>query len=265
MSSIVTDRGLVHYEAYGRGRAVILLHGWLESWDHWLNTMEALSRTCKAYALDFWGFGESGKQGGGFTVQDYVEMVDQFMEWLGIERAPVIGHSMGGTVSLCLALEYPARVQKVAVVGSPVVGDGLAPALRFAARRPLASLAYQVPGVIPLGVRLFSPLLARDWKTWYKMFERDLSRTTLESFHHSIASLRKTDLRPRLKEIQVPSLGIYGRMDRIVDPGQGEVLAQGTPLAEIRYFEQSGHFPMLDEPELFHQTLSEFLAHQPGA
>jgi pimeloyl-ACP methyl ester carboxylesterase len=117
-----------------------------------------------------------------------------------------------------------------------------------------------MPGVIPLGARFFSPLLARDWKTWYKMFERDLSRTTLESFHHSIASLRRTDLRPRLREIQIPSLGIYGRADRIVNPRQGEVLARGSELAEVRYFEHSGHFPMLDEPELFHQTLLEFLS-----
>jgi len=262
MSSIVTDRGVVHYETHGRGRPVILLHGWLESWDHWLGTMEVLGRHYKTYALDFWGFGESGAQGGSFTVQDYVEMVDQFMEHLGIGQALIIGHSMGGTVSLSLTLEHPERVQKVVVVGSPIVGDGLALFLRLAARRSLASLAYQVPGAIPLGVRLFSPLLARDWKTWYKMFERDLSRTTLESFHHSIASLRETDLRPRLKEIRVPVLGIYGRVDRIVDPKQGEILAREAPLAEVRYFQHSGHFPMLDEPEQFHQTLGEFLNHQ---
>ena len=97
MSSIVTDRGLVHYEAHGHGRAVILLHGWLESWDHWLGTMKSLGRSCKAYALDFWGFGESGKQGGGFAVRDYIEMVEQFMERLGIEQAPVIGHSMASS------------------------------------------------------------------------------------------------------------------------------------------------------------------------
>jgi len=262
VSSIVADRGVVHYEAYGRGRPVILLHGWLESWDHWLGTMEWLGHRYKTYALDFWGFGESGKQGGTFTVQDYVEMVYQFMERLGIELAPIIGHSMGGTVSLNLALDHPERVQKVAVVGSPIAGDGLALFLRLAAHRSLASLAYRVPGALPLGVRFFSPLLARDWKTWYKMFERDLSRTTLESFHHSIASLRKTDLRPRLKDIRVQALGVYGQMDRIVDSGQGEVLAQGTPLAEIRYFEHSGHFPMLDEPERFYQTLREFLDHK---
>jgi pimeloyl-ACP methyl ester carboxylesterase len=264
MSSIVTDRGVVHYEAQGRGRPVVLLHGWLESWFPWMGTMEALGRHYKTYALDFWGFGESGSQGGSFTVQDFVEMVDQFMGRLGIGQAPIIGHSMGGTVSLCLALDHPDRVQQVAVVGSPIVGDGLAIFLRLAARRSLASIAYRVPGAIPLGVRLCSPFLARDWKTWYKMFENDLSRTTLESFHYSIASLRHTDLRPRLKEIQVPTLGVYGRIDRIVSPKQRELLAQGLQEAEIRYFERSGHFPMLDEPERFYQALREFLDRQSG-
>ena len=259
MSSMVTDRGIVHYEVYGRGQPVILLHGWLESWDHWLGTMESLARSHRTYALDFWGFGESGKHGVGFTVQDYIEMVEQFMERLGIWRAAVLGHSMGGTVSLGLALEDPERVQKVAVVGSPIVGDGLALFLRLAARRFLASIVYSIPGALPLGVKLFSPLLARDWKTWYEMFERDLSRTTLESFHLSIASLRETDLRPQLKEIEIPMLGIYGQRDRIVNPDQGDVLVRVTSCAEVRRFEHSGHFPMLDEPERFYQTLSEFL------
>ena len=140
MSSIVTDRGLVHYETIGRGRPVVMLHGWLESWDHWLGTMESLGRNYKAYALDFWGFGESGRQEESFSVKDYVEMVDQFMDCLGIKRAPIIGHSMGGTVSLGVALDHPERVQKVAVVGSPIVGDGLALFLRLSARRSLAGL-----------------------------------------------------------------------------------------------------------------------------
>lgn len=258
MSSIVTDRGVVHYETHGRGRPVILLHGWLESWDHWLSTMESLGSRHKTYALDFWGFGESGKQGESFTVRDYVEMVNQFMERLGIEHAPIVGHSMGGTVSLSVALDHPERVQKVVVVGSPIVGDGLSLFLRLSARRSLASLFYQI---FPLSARLLSPIYARDWKTWYKMFERDLSRTTLESFYYSIASLRQTDLRPRLEEIKVPMMGIYGRVDRIVSPKQGKVLSRGAPQADIRYFKKSGHFPMLDEPQRFYQTLQEFLNH----
>jgi pimeloyl-ACP methyl ester carboxylesterase len=260
MSSIVTDRGLVHYETIGRGRPIIMLHGWLESWDHWLGTMESLGREYKAYALDFWGFGESGKQEGSFSVQDYVEMVDQFMERLGLSHAPIIGHSMGGTVSLKVALDHPERVERVTVVGSPIVGDGLALFLRLAARRSLASLAYQAPGALPLGVRLLSPFLARDWKTWYAMFERDLSRTTMESFHYSIASLRGTDLRPRLNEIDVPVMGVYGDIDRIVDPDQGELLVEGVSKAHLHRFEHSGHFPMADEPERFYEVLRGFLS-----
>ncbi|HIE39374.1 MAG TPA: alpha/beta hydrolase [Anaerolineales bacterium] len=259
MSSIVTDRGVVHYEAYGRGRPVILLHCWLGSWSYWLSTMEALSSTHKTYALDFWGFGESGTRGEHFRVSDYVEMVVQFMDRLGLRRAPVMGHSMGGTVSLSLALAHPDRVQKVTVVGSPIVGDGLALMLRLASKKILAALAYKLPGMLPLGVRLSSPFLTRDWRTWYRMFEKDLSRTTMKSFHYSIASLRETDLRPRLREIRVPVLGIYGRNDRIVNPNQGELLARGAMPARVAYFEHSGHFPMLDEPDRFHRALRDFL------
>jgi pimeloyl-ACP methyl ester carboxylesterase len=58
-------------------------------------------------------------------------------------------------------------------------------------------------------------------------------------------------------------LGIYGRIDRIVSPQQRDVLARSLPLAEISYFEKSGHFPMLDEPERFYQTLSGFLDRRP--
>ncbi len=259
MSSIVTDRGLVHYEAYGRGRPVILLHCWMGSWNYWLSTMEALSDKYKTYALDFWGFGESAKKHEQYSVPDYVEMVTQFMERLGLQRAPVMGHSMGGTVSLSLTLNHPERVQKVAVVGSPIAGDGLALLLKLAAKRPLASLVYNIPGVLPLGIRLISPFWARDWKTWYAMFAQDLSRTTMHSFHYSIASLRNTDLTSRLGEIRVPVLGIYGKNDRVVSPKQGTLLTENVPLAQVASFEQSGHFPMLDEQERFHKTLREFL------
>jgi pimeloyl-ACP methyl ester carboxylesterase len=186
-------------------------------------------------------------------------MVIQFMERLGLQRAPVMGHSMGGTVSLSLTLEHPERVQKVAVVGSPIAGDGLALLLKLAARRTLAMMAYNIPGVLPIGIRMISPFWARDWRTWYAMFEEDLSRTTVESFHYSIASLHKTDLTYKLREIRVPALGIYGLKDRIVNPKQGDVLLENLGSARVAYFETAGHFPMLDDADRFHHTLREFL------
>ena len=62
VSSITTDQGIVHYEVYGRGRLVILLHGWLGSWGLWQETIAFLGQGFRTYALDFWGFGESGKK-----------------------------------------------------------------------------------------------------------------------------------------------------------------------------------------------------------
>ena len=78
MSSIVTDQGILHYESYGSGPPVILLHGWLGSWGLWQPTMEALGREYRCYALDFWGFGESGRKRSTYAVSDFMDLVAQF-------------------------------------------------------------------------------------------------------------------------------------------------------------------------------------------
>jgi pimeloyl-ACP methyl ester carboxylesterase len=258
MSSIVTDRGIVHYETVGRGRPVILLHCWLGSWSYWLSTMEYLGDAYKTYALDFWGFGDSAKQGS-FTVDEYVTMVHQFMQRMGLRRAPIMGHSMGGSVTLSLALQHPRYVSKLAIVGSPVVGSGLSFPLKLAGNRQIAWLLYKFPKLFALGVKMASPLYARDWRAWYDMFIEDLSQTTMESFFVSIRDLRMIDLRPSLHELNMPAMGIFGQKDNIVDPQQGEILRDGAPTSAIFYFEESAHFPMLDETDNFHRTIRDFL------
>lgn len=263
MSSIVTDRGIVHYETFGRGKPVVLLHCWLGSWSYWLATMEFLAHhKYKTYALDFWGFGESAKQGA-FSVDEYVEMVDQFMERMGLSTARVMGHSMGGTVSLALMLSRPQRVSKVAVVGSPIVGSGLSLLLKLAGYRRVAQLLYSVPGLLHGLIRVLSTSYAQDWRTLWDILSQDLSRTTMDSFSRSISDLRHTDLRPRLPECKVPAMGIYGRKDNIVSPKQAELLRQGVASHTIHYFDASGHFPMLDETERFHEAILDFLVKDP--
>ena len=213
MSSITTDQGIVHYEVYGRGRPVILLHGWLGSWGLWQETMGYLGRSYRTYALDFWGFGESGKKRETYAVQDFVGLVNQFMEQLGITQAPLVGHSMGGTVSLSLAFQFPQRVRKVVVVGSPIVGSSLAFPLKLAGYRGIAFLLFNMMWAFRLGMKVVDPFICRDPR-FPEMMDRDLSRTTVESFLLSIASLRRTDLRPMLREIKIPVMGMLRR------PGQ---------------------------------------------
>jgi pimeloyl-ACP methyl ester carboxylesterase len=220
--------------------------------------MAYLGRYYRTYALDFWGFGESGKKRDTYAVQDFVSLVDQFMAHLGIERAPLVGHSMGGTVSLSVAIQYPDRARKVVVVGSPIVGSSLSLLLKLFGQRAIAYLVHHNLWALKLGFRILSPYYTRDPR-WPEMMNRDLSRTTLESFLLSIASLRKTDLRPQIPQIQVPVMGMYGDRDRVVSPDQWKPMKEGIPHSRVERFSNAGHFIMLDEPQPFMEILRDFL------
>jgi pimeloyl-ACP methyl ester carboxylesterase len=220
--------------------------------------MAYLGRQYRTYALDFWGFGESGKNLDSYAVQDFVDLVDQFMERLGIATAPLVGHSMGGTVSLSVAIKYPHRVSQVVVIGSPIHGSSLAFTLKLAGYHPIAFMVYSLMPLLKLGIHLAAPLITFDPR-WPEMISKDLSRTTLESFLLSIASLRQTDLRPLLNHVDVPVMGMFGKRDVIVHPNQWQPLLAGIPHARIAQFADAGHFIMLDEPEEFKSTLKGFL------
>lgn len=262
MSSITTDQGILHYEVYGRGKPVILLHGWLGSWGLWQETMTYLGQYYRTYALDFWGFGESGRKLDTYQVVDFVSLVDQFMEKLGIGSAPLVGHSMGGTVSLSVALRFPERVEKVTIIGSPVVGSSLAFPLKLAGYRVIALALFGLFPLFRMAMRVASPFICRDPR-FPDMMDRDLSRTTLESFLTSISSLRRTDLRAEIHKIGVPVMGMFGDRDNIVSPRQWKALQDGLPASRIERYPQAGHFIMLDHPRVFMTTLKDFLDQQP--
>ncbi len=241
---------------------MLLLHGWLGSWTLWRQTIEILGKEFRTYAIDFWGFGESGGTTGNnnlFTVDNFVELVHQFMETLGIVKAPLIGHSMGGTVSLSTAIRYPEKVVKVAVVGSPINGSSLNLLLKLSGYPAIASIFWISPPALRLFLRGYSYFIAKDGRSMGNMITRDVSQITMHSFFQSIGTLRETDLRPRLGEVRAPTLGIYGKRDIIVDPHQKDVLKAGVKQAQIEYYPDAGHFPMLDTPERFNQDIRNFL------
>jgi pimeloyl-ACP methyl ester carboxylesterase len=214
-------------------------------------------RRFRVYALDFWGFGESAKEDTPpIRIKSYVSMVYQFMEYMGILQAPVIGHSMGGTVSLQMTLDHPDRVAKAAVVGSPMVGSSLNLLLKMGGVEWIADTLFRFPPMLRFVIWF---VLAGDSKQVQKMILRDVSRTNAESFFRSIGDLRRTDLRPRMAEIKVPTLGIFGTHDNIVHPNQSRVLGEKIRHARVQMMSGSRHFPMLDEPELFRETLLDFL------
>ena len=258
MSSITTEQGIVHYEVFGRGKPIILLHGWLGSWALWQETMAYLGKYYRTYALDFWGFGESGTKRNSYQVKDFVLLVDQFMESLGIVSAPLIGHSMGGSVSLATAIQFPERTDKVVVIGSPITGSSLAAPLKLAGNRKIASTLFKSMALFRFGVRLYAPFICKDPR-FPQLMDQDLTKTTLESFLISISTLRQTDLRPTLETVQASVMGMYGMKDIIVRPNQYKLLEEHIPQVRTERFENAGHFIMLDQQQMFHEKLKDFL------
>lgn len=261
MPTLVTEQGIVHYEAYGRGRPVILLHGWLGSWALWRDTIEELGKHFRTYALDFFGFGDSLDRTTDFSINSYVEVVHQFMDRLGIVKAPLVGHSMGGSVALGVAARYPERVVKAIVIGSPINGSSLNIFLKLSGYKQIADLVFALPIIKDSFIWGLIHLAANNGSSVHRMVAADASKVSADSFFQSIGTLRDTDITPDLPTMQMPLLGIYGRKDIIVHPMQGKALLKHAPNAKEIWFRNSGHFPMMDEPQRFYQTLQEFLHH----
>lgn len=258
MPSIVTDQGVVHYEVFGQGKPVILLHGWLGSWQLWHSTMQYLGKNYRIYAIDFWGFGESGKKRLSYSVDDFVSLVDQFMQNLGIVKAPLVGHSMGGTVSLATALRFPQKVSSVTIIGSPITGSSLAIPLKLASFPLIASLLFNQMELFQKGLRIASPYLCKN-PDFPQLITTDLTRTTLQSFFQSISSLKKIDLSSQISQLTQPVLGMFGERDNIVNPDQAQALIKALPSATVIRWKTAQHFIMLDDPSEFHLQLKNFL------
>ena len=260
MPALSTDRGIIHYQVTGRGRPVILLHGWLGSWTLWRSTIEDLgSHGFRTYALDFFGFGESSDEGSDFSFDTFVWLVNQFMERLGILKAPLVGHSMGGTVALGASIRHPEKVVKTIVIGSPVHGDSLNFFLKLSGYRGIANLVYAFPFIRDMFIMAMTRFGSQQGRSIHTMVKADASKVSAESFFESIGTLRDTDLRPDLTDVHLPILGIYGKRDIIVSPKQSKVLLQHAPTSREAWFEKSGHFPMMDEPQRFYTTVRDFL------
>lgn len=255
MSVLVIDNQMVHYEAIGRGAPVVFLHGWLGSWRYWFPSMEKVSNYFRCYSFDFWGFGDSRNRHTVESVQAYSNQVIRFLDKLGIERAQLVGHSMGGMVAVKTAINNPKRITRVAAVGAPIVGSSLSLLLKLTD----------------------SPLLARLFANteWFRrfMFRRFLSieddpgireilddsvKSSSTTINRAVSSMLRTDLRPELSRLSVPALIIHGGRDQIVAPNQADLFSN-VPNAEVVLMPECHHFPFLEDAELFNDVLLRFL------
>lgn len=124
MSAITVGGDLVHYEVLGRGRPVILVHGWLGAWRYWIPTMQQLSLKYRVYALDLFGFGDSGKNPDKYVVIQQVKMLGEFMKALGVPKAAMIGHGLGTMILSEFAKDNPDKVARLLLASAPLFDPG---------------------------------------------------------------------------------------------------------------------------------------------
>jgi pimeloyl-ACP methyl ester carboxylesterase len=259
MSIVVIENQAVHYEAFGRGRPVLFLHGWLGSWRYWFPTMEVVADHFRTYSVDFWGVGDSRRQiVTQESIQNYSDQVIRFLDALGIDRVQLVGHSMGGMVALKTAISYPDRIQRVATVGAPIDGDSLSWLLKLTDRPLFADAFARLPW---LRRRLFRFFLGETSDPAVNEVIDDSVKSSAISLRRAVSSMWRTDLRPELSRLKVPTLIVHGGRDDIVNPNQAD-LFDNVPPAEVVLMPRSRHFPFLDEAALFNDVLLRFLKAQ---
>lgn len=124
MSAITIGGDLIHYEKLGRGRPVVLVHGWIGSWRYWIPLMQQLHLKYSVYTLDLIGFGDSAKNKVNYKVSSQVKMLLAFMEQLGIPKAAFIGHGYGAMIVAEFARQHPTRAARLMLSNAPLFDPG---------------------------------------------------------------------------------------------------------------------------------------------
>lgn len=241
MSAILLEREIVHYEVLGRGRPVIFLHGWVGSWRYWIPVMQAASTSFRAYALDLWGFGDSSKNRLNYPIEQQLQLLERFLEQMGIMKTAVIGHGLGAVLALLYAQRHPQAVDRVMVVGFP--GE---------------------VGLVNARLRSAAPLELAEWLLGRngisEAVRADAPKTDAAALRITLQDMGSLPLAQLWRKMSTACLMVNGEKDPAVQPLPVEQLVEMPAQMHAVSFEQSGHFPMLEEGSKFNRLMSDFLA-----
>ncbi len=240
MSAILLQGGVVHYEVLGRGRPVLMLHGWVGSWRYWIPSMQSAAMRFRAYALDFWGFGDTDRRPEHYTLEAQVALLAGFLDRMGMPKVALVGHGLGAVVAMLFAQRWPHLVDRLMAVALPSRRDAVSPRLGREDPPGLASWLL-VPTPATEAARLEAP------------------KADPQAIRTSLEGLAALDVAAAFQAIQVPTLLVYGLKDPLVRPPDRVVVQALPPQIHEITFEDSGHFPMLDQGSKFHRLLFDFL------
>ncbi len=256
--------GRVHVVTLGAGPHVVLLHGFLQSSWAWRLNVEALAQHFTVHAICLPGAGWSDKPAVHYDLARQAARVLELFDLLGIDKAHLIGNSLGGALALRLALDRPQRVQRLVLVAP--AGPGVYPAtLAASLQHPVVAPLVQLPGVthaLKLALQWGAyPLMKVDDAVMHK-FMKPLRAPGGAKAALSMARTFPRDIKAlecSLGQVTQAALLIWGECDRVV-PLQAVLRVQrGLPHARLEKFDCSGHCPMEEEPERFNREVTAFL------
>jgi pimeloyl-ACP methyl ester carboxylesterase len=248
----------------------VLVHGLSGSWQNWLANIPHLARRHRVIALDLPGFGASPMPPWEISIPAYGRFLHDFCERLGLETCNLVGNSMGGFIATELAINDPERVDRLVLVSAAGVSYARVrrePTMVFGriarAAAPLA-FRYQMEGLKRPRLRhlayrgiFHDPRRLRKELLW----EVTVPALRAPAFYEAITTLVGYDIRDRLTEIEVPTLVVWGREDRVVPVAAASTYKRLIgENARVEIFGRCGHLPQLERPVRFNRLMDRFLS-----
>jgi len=245
----------LYYETAGKGPAIVLIHGGLVDSRLWDDQMKALAKHHRVVRYDLRGFGRSAEAPEPFS---HIEDLRALMDFLRIERATVVGLSLGGIIAADFALEYPGRVERLVLVGSGLRGD----------KQPPDRDEKEVYEAFNRGAEAFTDFLMKSGlysavRPSTPAYTR-LRRMMLDNFK-SLSMLRPGFLKypepatiERLGSIRAPTLVVIGSEDAQSLKNVADTLAARIAGARKVVIPGASHHPPVERPEEFNKAVLSF-------
>jgi pimeloyl-ACP methyl ester carboxylesterase len=252
----------IAYEERGTGKPVILLHGWNSSSKQWLHNLKALAPRFRAIAPDLPGFGDSEESElFPYTLDDMASFLEELRQALFLPSFCLVGHSMGGCISLRYSTLYGDNLDKLVLVSTPTRTSSMG----LRARLP------GVEGVLSMTYRLRSENVLKwmFYRGLYMPEEQDLdfvhanikaaSRISKHVLLETTRMVRRISLEEDLRSVGVPTLVVFGDRDRSVSTAEVERQRSMLPKSYIAVITASDHSPPYERPDMFNRLVLDFL------
>lgn len=260
MPTYVHDGLTLWYEETGVGAPVIFLAGAMGDHTQWDIVLPQLTGL-RAIAPDNRDIGNSSVARRDYSVRDMARDVLALMGHLALERASIVGHSLGGKIAQEVALLAPARLDKLVLVNSSAQHDVQSRSLMelwISLREEIADsqVFAQMICFCVMGPDALAQYPLREAaQAWMMRTEQQRGSAFIRNVEASLAS----DTLARLGDIQAPTLVIYSDCDRVFTSRHGEQLVAGIPGAQGAVMKGCGHAPMVERPAEFARLLQQFL------